>query len=180
MKGYPTNLPREEMLMSLPRPRPRMCGRTALVMRMRPKTFTSNTRCAWATETSSAAPSMPSPALLTRTSIRPNRSITCWTTLLTDSSLVTSRARNVTPPPGVLPDTFRLVPTTSNPASARASAVALPRPEDAPVTSATGRFDVITDSLGFELRSYVLRSYDHTVLVGRWQEVTSGDPRKGS
>ena len=58
----------------------RMCGRTAFVMRMRPKKLMSKTRWSWATELSSAAPAAPMPALLTRTSIRPNRSITRSTT----------------------------------------------------------------------------------------------------
>ena len=54
----------------------RMCGRTALVIRITPKKFTSNTRWACSMELSSAAPPAPTPALLTSTSIRPNRPIT--------------------------------------------------------------------------------------------------------
>src|SRR5207248_5924168 len=58
----------------------------------------------------------------------------------TDSLLVTSRSRSVTPSWWVVaPEAFRLVPTTSKPASTSASAAASPIPEDAPVTSATGR-----------------------------------------
>jgi hypothetical protein len=139
----------EEMLMMRPRPRARMCGKTALVMRMRPKTLTSKTLCACAAELSSAAPAAPTPALLTRTSRHPNRSITRWTTVLADSSLVTSRSRNVTPSRGVTPEAFRLVPITSKPAAASASAAALPMPEDAPVTSATGWVAVIMDSRNY-------------------------------
>jgi hypothetical protein len=45
MKGFGANPPTEEMLMMRPRRSARMCGRTALVMRMAPKTLTSNTRC---------------------------------------------------------------------------------------------------------------------------------------
>ena len=41
---------------------------------------------------------------------------------------------------------LRLVPITSKPASTSASAAAFPMPEDAPVTSATGRVVVIMDS----------------------------------
>ena len=96
---------------------------------------------------------MPIPALLTRTSIRPNRSITCWTTVATDSSLVTSRSRNVTPWGGVTREVSRLVPTTWKPGAASASAAACPMPEEAPVTSATGRVAVILDSLLIRLRS---------------------------
>ena len=51
------------------------------------------------------------------------------------------------PSSGAMPDVFRLVPITSKPAWASATAAALPMPEDAPVTSATGLADVIGDSL---------------------------------
>ena len=131
-----------------PVPAARMCGRTAFVIRTSPKKLMSKTRWSWATELSSAAPAAPVPALLTRTSSRPNWSITRPTAVLTDSSLVMSRSRNVTPSSGATPDVFRLVPTTSNPATTRAAAAALPMPEDAPVTSATGLAAVvIVDSL---------------------------------
>jgi hypothetical protein len=133
----------EEMLMMRPRSRARMCGRTALVIRMRPKTLTSKTPCAWATELSSAAPA---PALLARTPMRPNRPVTCRATALAGSSLVTSRSRNITPSRGVTREVLRLVPVTWKPAAASASAAALPMPEDAAVTSATGRVAVIRDS----------------------------------
>ena len=59
------------MLMMRPLPWARMDGRTAFVMRMRPKTLVSKTRWSWATELSSAAPTAPVPALLTRTSAPP-------------------------------------------------------------------------------------------------------------
>ncbi|HYX60302.1 MAG TPA: hypothetical protein VE888_15020 [Streptosporangiaceae bacterium] len=78
------------------------------------------------------------PALLTRTSIRPNRAITCPTTAAADSSLVTSRSRNVTPSRGVTREASRLVPATWKPTPASASVAACPMPEEAPVTSATG------------------------------------------
>ena len=42
--------------MMRPRPCARMCGRTAFVIRTRPKTLMSKTRWSWATELSSAAP----------------------------------------------------------------------------------------------------------------------------
>jgi hypothetical protein len=103
----------------------------------------SKRRWACATEFSSAAPEEPMPALLTRTSIRPNRSITCSTAAATESSLPTSRARNVTPSRRSALDVFRLVPTVSKPAAASARAAAFPIPVDAPVTSATGRVVVV-------------------------------------
>ena len=121
-----------------PRPWARMYGRTAFVMRMTPKTLISKMRWSCATELSSAAPAVPIPALLTRTSSRPYRSITRPTTELTDSSLATSRSRNLTPSRWVTPAVFRLVPTTSKPTSASARAAAFPMPDEAPVTSATG------------------------------------------
>ena len=85
--------------------------------------------------------------------MRPNRSITCSTTELTDSSLVTSRSRYVATLARLSREVLRLVPTTSKPAPTRASAAALPMPEDAPVTSATGRVAVIMHSLLIGLRS---------------------------
>ena len=124
-------------------------------MRMTPKTLMLNSLWSCATELSSA-PAVPIPALLIKTSIRPNRSITCWTTVLADSSLATSRSRNITPSRGVTLEAFRLVPTTSKPASTSASAAAFPIPEDAPVTSATGRAVVImTHAL----------NYDHNIIA---------------
>jgi hypothetical protein len=118
----------------------RMCGRTAFVIRIVPKTLMSKTALACLIELSSAAPAMPTPALLTRTSIRPNRSMTWATTALTDLSRVTSRSRNTTAWCGAALAASLLVPTTRNPASDSAIAAARPIPEEAPVTSATGRF----------------------------------------
>jgi hypothetical protein len=46
---------------------------------------------------------------------------------------------NVTPSSGVTREVSGLVPTTPNPAATSASAVSYPMPDDAPVTSATGR-----------------------------------------
>ena len=124
-----------------------MCGRTAFVIRTSPKKLISKTLWSWATELSSAAPAAPIPALLISTSSRPNRSITRPTVMLTDSSLVTSRSRNVTSSIGATLEVFRLVPTTSNPASTNTSAAAFPMPEEAPVTSAAGLAVVMVDSL---------------------------------
>jgi len=66
--------------------------RDALVIWMTPKTLMSKSwRCA--IEFSSVAPAGPMPALLTRTSIRPNYASTPSTRDTTDSLLVTSRSR---------------------------------------------------------------------------------------
>jgi hypothetical protein len=78
--------------------------------------------------------------------MRPNRSITRRAAVLAGSLAVASRSRNVTPPRGVTREVLRLVPITWKPAAASASAAALPMPEDAPVTSATGRVAVIRNS----------------------------------
>src|SRR5579859_8109760 len=56
MYGAGTSPSTDEILMTRPRRRARMWGRTALVMRTRPKKLTSKTRWSWATELSSAAP----------------------------------------------------------------------------------------------------------------------------
>jgi hypothetical protein len=53
-------------------------------------------------------------------------------------SLATSRSTIVTPSTGATFEALRLVPTTTNPFSTSAAAVAAPMPEDAPVTRATG------------------------------------------
>ena len=90
--------PRTELtLMIRPLPCSRMCGSTARVIRIAPKTLVSNSARACSIELSSAAPATPTPALLTRTSIRPDRSSTSRTTPATDSSSVTSSGRNTTP-----------------------------------------------------------------------------------
>jgi hypothetical protein len=139
MYGPGINPKIDEMLMMRPLPCLRMCGRTALVIRMTPNTLMSKSFCVWAIEFSSLAPARPIPALLTSTSIRPNCAITASTAEATDSSRVTSRSMNVTPWLWSSPAVLRLVPTTWNPASIKARAANLPRPELAPVTSATGR-----------------------------------------
>src|SRR3954454_12683648 len=170
MKGWGANPPTDDMLMTRPLLCARMWGRTALVMRMRPKTLTSKTIWSWATELSSLAPDEPMPALLTRTSMRPNRSITCPTAVATESSLVTSRSTSVTPRPGVAREASRLGATTSNPASTSATAVALPMPDDAPVTRATGCVAFIICLLGIlEFRSPLLVLVE--VIRSSWFQV---------
>jgi hypothetical protein len=67
------NPPEDEMLMIFPAPCSRMTGRTARVIVSRPKTLTSKTARASASDTSSTALSRPRPALLTSKSIPPNR-----------------------------------------------------------------------------------------------------------
>lgn len=113
----------------------RIDGNTALVMRITPNRLTSNSCWTWATEDSSAPPNMPRPALLTSTSMRPARSSIVFTSAATDASSVTSHASIVTSS-GLPPLGLRLVPKTVKPVRARASALAFPMPEEAPVTRA--------------------------------------------
>src|SRR5262249_19711381 len=91
---------------------------------------------ACAAEDSSAPPSNPIPALLTRRSIRPARASISSTALCTDSSSVTSHTSMATPS-GVSGMGLRLVPNTLYPARRNACAVTNPIPEEAPVTRAT-------------------------------------------
>lgn len=81
----------------LPFPWRRITGNTALVTRKTPKTFTSNNDLAWAIEDSSAPPSSPMPALLTRRSMRPASASTSSTSFATDASSVTSQVSMDTP-----------------------------------------------------------------------------------
>ena len=109
--------PRTELtLMIRPLPCSRMCGSTARVMRIEPKRLVSNRARACSIELSSAAPETPTPALLTRTSMRPDRWSTSRTAPATDSSSVTSSGRNTTPPRFSPAAALRLVPYTVNPA----------------------------------------------------------------
>jgi hypothetical protein len=62
---------------------------------------------------------------------------------------------------GATREVLRLVPTTWNPAAASASVAALPMPEDAPVTSATGRAAAIMAPR--------LWDYDRTIMSSREQ-----------
>src|SRR5215216_6519001 len=117
-----------------PSPRWRIEGNAALMTRTTPNTLTSNRPCTWLMEDSSAPPNNPRPALLTSTSMRPVCESTVETRALTDVSSVTSHVTMVTPFDPSL--RRRLVPNTVKPARASASALALPIPEEAPVTMA--------------------------------------------
>src|SRR5512133_2147076 len=160
MKGWGANPPTDDMLMTRPLSCARMWGRTALVMRMRPKTLTSKTIRSWATELSSLAPDEPMPALLTRTSMRPDRSSTSRTARATDTSSVTSSGRNTTPPRVSPAAALRLVPYTVNPAPSSARAAASPIPADAPVTSATRPVPIDIS------HSFSSSHYDHNITYG--------------
>src|SRR3954470_13528775 len=154
MNGAGTRPRTELTLMVRPPPCSRICGSTARVIRIEPKTLVSNSARACSIELSSAAPAMPTPALLTSTSIRPDRSSTSRTTPATDRSSVTSSGRNTTPSRFSPAAALRLVPYTVNPAPTSACAAASPMPADAPVTSATGCVSTAMMSPSFDcLRS---------------------------
>src|SRR4051794_34652678 len=155
--------PRTELtLMIRPSPCSRMWGSTARVIRIEPKRLVSNKARACSIELSSAAPETPTPALLTRTSMRPDRWSTSRTAPATESSSVTSSGRNTTPPcfsPGAA---LRLVPYTVNPAPTSALAAASPIPADAPVTTATRPVPIAMSDSFF---SFILRPYYHSTDV---------------
>src|SRR5215217_5320370 len=158
----------ELTLMIRPLPCSRICGSTARVIRIAPKTFVSNSARACSIELSSAAPATPTPALLTKTSIRPDRSSTPRTTPATDSSSVTSSGRNTTPSRVSPAAALRLVPYTVNPAPTSARAAASPIPTDAPVTSATRPVSTAMTTPSLDCRTVIISSYGrNTIGMGR-------------
>ena len=114
-----------------------MNGSTAFVILITPKKLIWKSRRASSGVTSSAAPMIPVPALLCSASMRPPvRSATALTQAATDSSEETSSRNNSYPAAG-FPAGSRLVPKTRKPFSESNSAVALPIPDVAPVTTTT-------------------------------------------
>src|SRR5436309_216860 len=106
--------------------------------------------------------------------MRPNRSITCWMTAVTEASSETSRSRSVTPLGGPgMRATLRPVPITSNPASASALAAALPIPEVAPVTSATGVVVIVFSSSVLLSRALAVRQLADAVLEQQRDPLTA-------
>src|SRR5215207_778902 len=170
--------PRTELtLMIRPLPCSRMWGSTARVIRIEPKTLVSNSARVCSIELSSAAPAMPKPALLTRTSIRPDRSSTSRTTPSTDPSSVTSSGRNTTPPRSSPAAALRLVPYTVNPAPTSARAAASPIPADAPVTSATGRVSRAMTAPSLDCITIIISQYGHNAMNTRTGATDLGGPR---
>src|SRR5215211_1564 len=170
--------PRTELtLMIRPLPCSRMWGSTARVIRIEPKTLVSNSARVCSIELSSAAPAMPKPALLTRTSIRPDRSSTSRTTPSTDPSSVTSSGRNTTPPRSSPAAALRLVPYTVNPAPTSARAAASPIPADAPVTSATGRVSRAMIAPSLDCITIIISQYGHNAMNTRTGATDLGGPR---
>src|SRR3954447_22854715 len=174
MNGAGTKPRTELTLMIRPPPCSRICGSTARVIRIEPKTLVSNSARACSIELSSAAPAMPTPALLTSTSIRPDRSSTSRNTPATDSSSVTSSGRNTTPPRFSPAAALRLVPYTVNPAATSACAAASPIPADAPVTSATGCVSTAMTSPSLGCITIIIHKYGHNTMA----ECGYGDAHK--
>ena len=91
---------------------------------------------------STNGPPVSQPALLTSTSMRPNRSVTCRTIASTDSRDVTSARMATAPAPMVsavslAAASLTSVTTTVAPSAAIFAAMALPMPWPAPVTTQT-------------------------------------------
>src|SRR5215211_5188777 len=171
--------PRTELtLMIRPLPCSRMWGSTARVIRIEPKTLVSNSARVCSIELSSAAPAMPKPALLTRTSIRPDRSSTSRTTPSTDPSSVTSSGRNTTPPRSSPAAARRLVPYTVNPAPTSARAADSPIPADAPVTSATGRVSRDMTAPSLDCITIIISQSGHNAMNMRTGATDLGGPRQ--
>src|SRR6478609_813371 len=119
-----------------------MIGSTALEVFSTPYRLIAITRSQSASSLSTNDPTLSQPALLTRTSIRPNFSVTTATMATTDSLLVTSTRRPMAPPPSsfavVIADCSSMsVTTTVAPSVASFSAIPRPIPRPAPVTIAT-------------------------------------------
>src|SRR4051794_19344807 len=164
MNGAGRNHKTELTLMIRPLPCSRICGRTARVIRIAPKTLVSNSARACSIELSSAAPATPTPALLTRTSIRPDRSSTARTTPATDWLSVMSSGRNTTPSRVSPAAALRLVPYTVNPAPRSARAAASPIPTDAPVTSATRPVSTAMTTPSLDCSMNIIPSYGRNTI----------------
>src|SRR5262245_33203776 len=114
-----------------------MPGSTAWIKRSTPRRLVSNNACAWLMLVSSTAPTKLTPALLTRTSIRPARLRTSSMQALTEASSRTSSGRSSAPASGHVVAAARTPPKTRWPWAANSSAVTRPIPDDAPVIRTT-------------------------------------------
>src|SRR5271157_2815960 len=104
-----------------------------------PSTLTAWTLRQSASVSVSILPFVPTPALLTRMSSRPNVSTTASTTSRQRASSVTScmRVRSASGPRAARPCSLRSVAATFAPSARNSAAVARPMPDAAPVMSAT-------------------------------------------
>jgi hypothetical protein len=119
----------------VPEPRSRIWDTTARVTPITPKVFVSKTCRITSSGVASSAEKRPIPALLTRTSICPNRAIPSATALATLVGSVTSSAvtssRSLASNSVGLGD--RMVAITFQPRARNIAALALPKPEEHPV-----------------------------------------------
>src|SRR5438105_11072323 len=131
--------------MIFPARRSTMPRATAWAVKKRPLRLVSSTASQSASVTARAGLRMLVPALLTSTSIRPKASRASPTNRATSAGRVTSPSRARTRPPCARSPSaassprsrWRLTMTRSAPKRARPSAMARPRPREAPVTSTT-------------------------------------------
>src|SRR3954447_14785119 len=147
----------EEIVITTPERCARSWGRAARVTLTGPNRVVS----IWARKSSgvisSKKPALNDPALLTRTSRRPNRSTAAATAACAAAGSVTSRATasrsSSSPSAFVTLSALRAVATTRCPVGRAALAMSTPRPRPAPVTSHTfcAEFSVICPALFFVL-----------------------------
>src|SRR3954452_20566351 len=119
-----------------PPPCLRMCGRTARVSAAGAKKCRSNSARSSSSVVSSTAPTWVRPALLTSTSMRPNSSSAFATAASRCVASVTSSGTAKTRSPGprsASESVLRAAATTESPRSRTASAMARPKPLEAPV-----------------------------------------------
>src|SRR3954465_7975904 len=139
----PTRPLAEETFTIEPPPVLRIARTPSRVRRKPPSRLTAMTRRHSASVVSSSGLAKEMPALLTRTSSRPNASSTRRSAPAHEASSLTSWRRKIaSPPPRAMaaatssPDGSRSVATPPAPSLAKRIAVALPIPDAAPVTSA--------------------------------------------
>src|SRR5918996_2442417 len=112
-------------------------GISARVRAAGPKKWRSNRARSSSSVVSSTAPTWVRPALLTRTSMRPKRSIAIATAASRWAASVTSRAATAAPAVtrSFNPSVLRAVASTASPRANAASAIACPKPLEDPVIS---------------------------------------------
>jgi hypothetical protein len=141
MPGMPTSPLIDETFTIAPRPAATMCGCTAWASRNGATRLSSSVPRTTSTGSSSAGwtPRM-APAAFTRISGPPSRSATSGTSASSAAASTRSQA-TARPPTSPASDSRRsrrrATTATRAPADARARATAAPRPDDAPVTTAT-------------------------------------------
>src|SRR5262245_15590009 len=155
LMSVPTRPSCDEMLMMEPPPARRMAGMAARVPRNTPLAFTSITWFHSLTVVSSMRLPPPTPALLTRMSSLPKRSIVRDTARSqSPSSVTSSRTKRASPPCALIsaatacPSASRMSPmTTRAPSRANSRASLAPMPRAPPLMSATFPASLMVTSL---------------------------------